>query len=376
MQARWLHPPGVFLNVARARSVERNRARDETSARKALGARACRWRWQASRGAHAEDRRRADPEAVLPNHGRPFPARSDARADLPARAERADAGYRESQPPRARRATAARRPAPQRHRAAGEPRHGPGDRFRAPRSRRAAPACTGGRLSERSLCRRWLCLLRARGTRDPPRRSLSDQARAARHPADSSRARIRLHRARPAARRAGSRIAPAVSGCSLPREAVDRAAEAAATKGRLVELVRHGLPSEPPARAPSATAKRGRRAAPRRHPLGCRIRGCSTLELLGGLPNPNRAPPTGGACRRRLLERLGNSRGSRADSRGTPTPGRRRAPCRELSTDADCRIAVLSIGGGRADESACTVRVVPTDEDLMIARHTRTVLGP
>ena len=29
-----------------------------------------------------------------------------------------------------------------------------------------------------------------------------------------------------------------------------------------------------------------------------------------------------------------------------------------------------------ADESACTVRVVPTDEDLMIARHTRTVLGP
>ena len=29
-----------------------------------------------------------------------------------------------------------------------------------------------------------------------------------------------------------------------------------------------------------------------------------------------------------------------------------------------------------ADGSACTVRVVPTDEDLMIARHTRTVLGP
>jgi len=28
-----------------------------------------------------------------------------------------------------------------------------------------------------------------------------------------------------------------------------------------------------------------------------------------------------------------------------------------------------------ADESVCTVRVVPTDEDLMIARHTRTVLG-
>src|SRR5207247_534560 len=27
-----------------------------------------------------------------------------------------------------------------------------------------------------------------------------------------------------------------------------------------------------------------------------------------------------------------------------------------------------------ADGSACTVRVVPTDEDLMIARHTRTVL--
>ncbi len=29
-----------------------------------------------------------------------------------------------------------------------------------------------------------------------------------------------------------------------------------------------------------------------------------------------------------------------------------------------------------ANESACTVRVIPTDEDLMIARHTRTVLGP
>jgi len=29
-----------------------------------------------------------------------------------------------------------------------------------------------------------------------------------------------------------------------------------------------------------------------------------------------------------------------------------------------------------ADDSACTVRVIPTDEDLMIARHTRTVLGP
>src|SRR5205814_5983928 len=28
-----------------------------------------------------------------------------------------------------------------------------------------------------------------------------------------------------------------------------------------------------------------------------------------------------------------------------------------------------------ADRSACTVRVVPTDEDLMIARHTRSVLG-
>jgi acetate kinase len=29
-----------------------------------------------------------------------------------------------------------------------------------------------------------------------------------------------------------------------------------------------------------------------------------------------------------------------------------------------------------ADGAACTVRVVPTDEDLMIARHTRAVLGP
>ena len=43
---------------------------------------------------------------------------------------------------------------------------------------------------------------------------------------DSPRARIRLHRARPAARRARSRIAPGVPGCSLPREAIDRAGEA------------------------------------------------------------------------------------------------------------------------------------------------------
>jgi acetate kinase len=28
-----------------------------------------------------------------------------------------------------------------------------------------------------------------------------------------------------------------------------------------------------------------------------------------------------------------------------------------------------------APESTCTVRVVPTDEDLMIARHTRSVLA-
>src|SRR5207237_4134241 len=60
--------------------------------------------------------------------------------------------------------------------------------------------------------------------------------------------------------------------------------------------------------------------------------GRSTLELLGRLPHRYRGPPTCGACWRRLLERLGNSRGSRADARGPPTPAGEPTLCRELGT--------------------------------------------
>src|SRR5207249_3513341 len=125
-------------------------------------------------------------------------------------------------------------------------------------------------------------------------------------------------------------------GWSIPRQTVPRPSEAPATTGRPLELVRHALSPEPPARAASGAAQRGRRVAPWRHPLGCRIRARSTLELLGRLPHQNRGPPDRRARRRRLLERLGNSRGSRADARGPPTPRGGPRRYRELSTASGC----------------------------------------
>src|SRR2546428_6330083 len=81
--------------------------------------------------------------------------------------------------------------------------------------------------------------------------------------------------------------------------------------------------------------------------LAAVLGGIDTLVFTGGI-GEHAAPVRWGACSG--LEHLGIRLDPERNARHDP---------------------VIS-----ADESACTVRVVPTDEDLMIARHTRTVLGP
>lgn len=93
------------------------------------------------------------------------------------------------------------------------------------------------------------------------------------------------------------------------------------------------------------------RPAPRRHQLrknagtlAAVLGGSDTLVFTGGI-GEHAAPVRWEACSG--LEHLG----IRIDRERNARP-------------------VISV-----EASACTVHVVPTDEDLMIARHTRTVLG-
>jgi acetate kinase len=81
--------------------------------------------------------------------------------------------------------------------------------------------------------------------------------------------------------------------------------------------------------------------------LAAVLGGIDTLVFTGGI-GEHAAPVRSEACRG--LEHLGIRLDRERNARHEP---------------------VISVDG-----SACTVRIVPTDEDLMIARHTRAVLGP